>query len=133
MAPRTPESGGLQGKCVRSLYPASVYELRVVAMSALGPSPPSQSVLLTSAGVPRSARPPLFLGSVLLTSAGAPPSAPPPVFLIDSDPVSLNVGWTLPDLCNGAPVSAFTLEAVKHEQSALVYEGPSLSRYSSYS
>ena len=81
---------------IQGLFPASCYEFGVVAVSLLGTSPPS----LTSS----------------FTTAGAPPPPPPPPFLLGIEGGDVNVGWTLPSVCNGSPVSSFVLESlVPHE------------------
>uniref|UniRef100_A0A7S0EGI8 Fibronectin type-III domain-containing protein n=1 Tax=Hanusia phi TaxID=3032 RepID=A0A7S0EGI8_9CRYP len=98
---------------VGRLFPASVYEFCVVAISALGTSAPS---------------PP-----TCITTAGAPPGPPPPPFLLQNEVGKLTVGWTLPDICNGAPVTSFRVERIVSDGDGnscgrvLVHEGSAIS------
>jgi len=96
---------------VNGLFPASLFEFAVMAISALGNGPPCPSACFAT--------------------GGAPPTAPPPVVLLGSEEGSLNIGWNLPDLCNGAPVTSFRLESVGPDESmsCVLYEGSSISHW----
>ena len=77
---------------VQGLYPASFYEFGLVAVSVLGTSAPSPTAIFST--------------------AGAPPGPPPPPFLLGIEGGDIHVGWTLPDVCNGSPVTSFVLESL---------------------
>ncbi|EKX44902.1 hypothetical protein GUITHDRAFT_139499 [Guillardia theta CCMP2712] len=97
---------------VGRLFPACVYEFCVVAISALGTSAPSPSTCIST--------------------AGAPPGPPPPPFVLQNEVGKLTVGWTLPDICNGAPVTSFRVERIVSDDGGrsctreLVHEGSSI-------
>jgi len=84
---------------VQGLFPASFYEFGLVAVSLLGTSAPSLTAILST--------------------AGAPPGPPPPPFLLGVDGAKIHVGWTLPDMCNGSPVSSFVLESLVPDENAI--------------
>ena len=87
-----PAYAGRDAWCqVSGLCPAAQYEVGIVAVSRLGASMPSTT-------------------SILSTS-GCPPCAPPPPFLLSVDGPDVEVGWALPHVCNGSPVSRFILES----------------------
>ena len=84
---------------VQGLYPASFYEFGLVAVSLLGTSAPSPTAIFST--------------------AGAPPGPPPPPFLLGVEGGNIHVGWTLPDVCNGSPVTSFVLESLVQDETVI--------------
>ena len=84
---------------VQGLFPATFYEFGLVAVSLLGTSAPSPTAIFST--------------------AGAPPGPPPAPFLLGTQGSDIHVGWALPDVCNGSPVSSFVLESLLPNEAML--------------
>ena len=81
---------------VQGLHPASFYEFWLFAVSLLGTSVPGPTAIFST--------------------PGAPPGPPPPPFLLGIEGGDIHVGWTLPDVCNGSPVTSFVLEVLVQDK-----------------